>query len=451
MDNSMSTLCFQIEGTHCQGCQARIESKLGALPGVRKISVNYVSGETIAEFDAQKISKEAIYSAVEKLGYHVAKDVAATVEPSSSRSWLGNLLVAGALLALFAIGYLLIQQLGLLQLLARLNETNLSYGLISVIGLLASFHCVGMCGGLVVTYTVGYQAACPEQKAGFVPHLQYNLGRVLSYSAIGAILGGIGGFFGISPTFTGIITLLAGAFMVLMGLSLLGRFKGLERFLPRLPDFVGRTLYGQTGGRRGPFIIGLLNGFMPCGPLQAMQLYALGSGGVTQGALAMAAYALGTVPLLFGLGNVIALVSRERVTQVMRLAGVVVILLGLLMLNRGLVNFGYGFSGLLPGQPEAQVAANPEPTGEYQTVTMALTYQGYGPNVLQVKKDVPVRWVIDVKQMTRCTDEIILPEYNIRKKLAYGENIIEFTPKRAGEIKFSCWMRMVWGSFQVIE
>ena len=82
---------------------------------------------------------------------------------------------------------------------------------------------------------------------------------------------------------------------------------------------------------------------------------------------------------------------------------------------------------------------------------MALTYQGYGPNVLQVKKDVPVRWVIDVKQMTRCTDEIILPEYNIRKKLAYGENIIEFTPKRAGEIKFSCWMRMVWDRFRSLS
>jgi plastocyanin domain-containing protein len=80
---------------------------------------------------------------------------------------------------------------------------------------------------------------------------------------------------------------------------------------------------------------------------------------------------------------------------------------------------------------------------------MQVTYQGYVPNTLQVKKDVPVRWVIDVKEMTRCTDTIILPDYNIRKPLQMGENIVEFTPDKAGVIRFSCWMRMVWGKFVV--
>ena len=343
----MNTLHFLIEGTHCQGCKARIENRALELPGVRRISVEYTSGQTVAEYDAQITTKEALYQEIEKLGYKVVEEPTANAE---SQSPTKSGLLVGALLVLFAAGYVIVQRLGLLEILSRLNESNLSYGLIFVIGLLASFHCVGMCGGLVVTYTAGCQASCPGEKVGLAPHLQYNLGRVLSYTAIGAVLGGIGSFFGISPVFTGIVTLLAGAFMILMGVSLLGRFKGLERLVPRLPDFAARLLYGKVGALRGPFFIGLLNGFMPCGPLQAMQLYALGSGSMGRGAMAMAAYALGTVPLLFGLGNVIALVSRERVNQVMRLAGVVVILLGVLMLNRGLVNFGYGFSGLLPSQ-----------------------------------------------------------------------------------------------------
>jgi plastocyanin domain-containing protein len=88
---------------------------------------------------------------------------------------------------------------------------------------------------------------------------------------------------------------------------------------------------------------------------------------------------------------------------------------------------------------------------EYQTVEMDLTYQGYEPNVLFVKKNIPVHWVINVKQMTGCTDAILMPDYRVDKLLELGENIIEFTPTKIGEIKFSCGMRMVWGKFIVTE
>ena len=122
------------------------------------------------------------------------------------------------------------------------------------------------------------------------------------------------------------------------------------------------------------------------------------------------------------------------------------------MLNRGFINFGYGFRGFIPSeaisQTEYLINGNVE---EYQVVNMDLTYSGYSPNVIFVKKDIPVRWIINVKQMSGCTDEIILPEYNIKKTLQYGENIIEFIPERLGDIKFSCWMQMVWGKFVVTE
>jgi len=256
------------------------------------------------------------------------------------------------------------------------------------------------------------------------------------------------------PTFTGIITLLAGGFMVLMGLSLLTHFKWLEKIKLSTPAFIARFLYGQrhTKKPKGPFIIGLLNGFMPCGPLQAMQLYALASGSITRGALSMGIYALGTIPLMFGFGSFISLISHERIKQVMKFSGAIVIILGLFMINRGLVNFGYGFRGFVPikqiGQTEFLIEGSAK---EYQVVNMDLTYKGYSPNILFAKKDIPVRWIINVKQMSGCTDEIIMPEYNIRKKLEYGENIIEFVPKKTGDIKFSCWMQMVWGKFVVTE
>ena len=242
--------------------------------------------------------------------------------------------------------------------------------------------------------------------------------------------------------------------MILMGLSLATNYQWLQKIKLKTPAFIARFLYNQKHNQKpkGPFIIGLLNGFMPCGPLQAMQLYALASGSFIRGAMSLGVYALGTIPLMFGFGSFITAISRERIKQIMKLSGVVVMILGLVMINRGLINFGWGARGFLPrgSASQTQYLVTGE-VKEFQVANMDLSYGGYSPNVLYVKKGVPVRWVINVKQMSGCTDEIIMPAYNIRKKLAYGENIIEFTPTQAGEIRFSCWMQMVWGRFIVTD
>lgn len=446
---------FKIEGTHCASCKTLIETEVDVLKGVKNIEVKYQTGECWAEFDNEKISQKEIFEAVEKLNYRIRHDNKDERKKSGSNN---NLIVISIFVALFIIGYALIKKFGGLEILSRLNESNLSYGLIFLIGLLASFHCIGMCGGLVMTYTSRHLSRNnEEEKKSLFPHLQYNLGRLFSYTAIGGVLGGIGSFFGINPTFTGIITLAAGTFMILMGLSLLTNFKWLEKLKLRTPEFIARFLYGQrhTAKPKGPFIIGFLNGFMPCGPLQAMQLYALASGSLTRGALSMGVYTLGTIPLMFGLGSVISLVSQEKIKQIMKFSGAIVIILGLFMFNRGLTNFGYRL-GFISSISKEQVSQREYvATGgikEYQTIRMELTYRGYVPNILYIKPNVPVRWIIDVKQMSGCTNAILVESLGIRKDLQYGENIIEFTPPPAvKEIKFSCWMQMVWGKFVVTE
>ena len=360
---------------------------------------------------------------------------------------LRNWIIGAVIVLIFVIGYFLIKQFGALEILSELNGKNLSLWLIFGIGLLASFHCVGMCGGLVVTVSA-------TSKKRFAPHFQYNLGRFISYTVIGGVLGGIGAFFAINPAFQTAITLIAAGFMVLMGLSLLTNNKYLKMIRVRTPKFIAKYIFNNSENKKpkGPFLIGLFNGFMPCGPLQAMQLYALASGSFWSGAAAMAVYALGTIPLMFGFGSFISSISNVKIKKIMQISGIIVIILGLLMLNRGLTSFGYGFKGLVSKNQTSQTEFIVDGTvSEYQTVRMELDLSGYNPNVLYVKKGIPVRWIIDVKQMSGCTDEIIMPEYNIKKALQPGENIIEFTPEEAGEIKFSCWMEMVWGKFIVTE
>ncbi len=447
---------IKIEGMHCQSCKTLIETEIDILEGVKDIKVDYASGQGFVEFDDQKISLDKIYNAIEKLNYKVVKNTEKVKKDVKENNLYKNIAIISVLILLFVVGYFLIKYLGLLEILSQLNEKKVSYWLIFIIGLLASFHCIGMCGGLVVTYTASSQKKdkCKDCHNKYTPHWQYNLGRLISYTTIGAILGGFGSFFGINPLFTGIITLVAGVFMTLMGLSLLTDFKWLKKVKLKTPPFIAKFLFSQKHSQKpkGPFIIGLLNGFMPCGPLQAMQLYALASGNIVSGALSMGIYALGTIPLMFFFGSFISFISRERIKQIMKISGLIVIILGVFMFNRGLTNFGLGFRGLVSNdqtsQTEFQVAGN---INEYQVINMDLTYRGYEPNVLYIKKGIPVRWIINVKQMTGCTNSIILHGYDIEKDLKEGENIIEFIPKETGEIKFSCWMQMVWGKFIVTE
>jgi len=88
----------------------------------------------------------------------------------------------------------------------------------------------------------------------------------------------------------------------------------------------------------------------------------------------------------------------------------------------------------------------------FQEVSMDLTYDGYSPSTINIKKGVPVRWKINAKQISGCTREIMIESLGIKKELQMGENIIEFTaPDNVSELEFSCGMRMVWGKFVISE
>ncbi|MFA5022434.1 MAG: sulfite exporter TauE/SafE family protein [Patescibacteria group bacterium] len=326
--------------------------------------------------------------------------------------------------------------------------------MIFLIGVLASFHCVGMCGGLVITYSTSDAAKAGTKKTKFSwSHLQYNVGRLVSYTIVGGILGGIGSFFAINQIVSGILMLVAGFFMILMAISLFTNYRWLDKMSLKTPQFIAKYIFKQSRGNnpKMPLIIGLLTGLMPCGPLQAMELYALGTGNFVQGALSMAAFALGTIPLMFGFGAFISFLSKKYMNKIIKISAVIVGLLALIMIGRGLASLGLNITFSPPSSVSGVSDSNQnQPTpGNYQEARMAITYSGYQPSTLYVKKGIPVRWVIDGLGMTGCTSVIQISEYGIRKSLVRGENVITFTPDHTGQIPFSCGMQMVWGKFIV--
>lgn len=175
---------------------------------------------------------------IEKMGYQ------ASLKPPSAQKAVRKLLV---ILVLF----LLLQYFGILNYLApgSLADSGMGYGMLFVIGLITSVHCVAMCGGINLSQTL-QRGTKDISRLMFKNTLAYNMGRVISYTVIGGCLGAIGGLTGIGENlqatafFQGVLKLLAGLLMVLMGVQMLGLFPAVRKLKLRLP-FSGKHLAGK--------------------------------------------------------------------------------------------------------------------------------------------------------------------------------------------------------------
>ncbi|MDR0857935.1 MAG: sulfite exporter TauE/SafE family protein, partial [Oscillospiraceae bacterium] len=367
---------------------------------------------------------------IENSGYEVL--LSETPAANSNRA-IGLVTIIAAL-------FLLISQLNLTNSLP-LAEAGMGYGMLFLIGLLTSVHCIAMCGGINLSQ-------CIPQSGGSTVRVSflYNFGRILSYTLIGGIVGAIGSVITFSGAFKGVVQILAGVFMVIMGVNMLGIFPILRKFQPRLPASFAKRINVEKAKGKSPLIVGLLNGLMPCGPLQAMQLYALSTGSPLKGAVSMLLFSLGTVPLMFGLGALSSLLSKKFTRKVMTAGAVLVTVLGLTMFTQGASLSGFAF----PQNSQNSELITGEIVNGVQLVNSTLESGNY-PKIT-VQAGVPVRWIIDAPKGTinGCNNRMQIPEFGVEYKFQTGENIIEFTPTKAGKIPYSCWMGMIRSSITVV-
>lgn len=208
-----------------------------------------------------------------------------------------------------------------------------------VIGFLTSLHCVGMCGGLVACYAV--QRGSGQSLAGIPGHLSYNFGRLLSYGFIGGVAGLAGKILGslhmIGPWFS----LVAGLLMVAVGVLMLGIIPGWDLQEPGTESWPRRLHLRSVAdllrdrSREGAFYVGLLTPLLPCGMLYAIALKAAETGSAAGGALTMLAFGAGTVPALFLTGVASTYISVRLRLHATRIAALMVIIMGVLLVVRG--------------------------------------------------------------------------------------------------------------------
>jgi sulfite exporter TauE/SafE/plastocyanin domain-containing protein/copper chaperone CopZ len=423
---------ISVNDMHCTTCEGRIARKLGKMDGVIEAKANYAQGFVVVEYDTDRCSLDQLKQAIQDVGYTIGST------PKYEK-------IVGILIIFVAV-FLLGNITDAYDIDSRLKE-NVSYFMLFVIGLFTSLHCVGMCGGLMLSQSIGKEG--DSKLSAILPAVSYNAGRILSYTLLGGIVGAIGSVISFSLSLKAGLTVFAGVFMIAMGLNMAGfsMFRNIQIKLPW-------SKCTSENKSRAPFSVGFLNGLMPCGPLQTMQLYALGSGSALKGAMAMFIFAVGTAPLMLVFGSVTGFLSKGYTQKILKFSGVLVLALGIIMADRGLAMAGVeipGMSLLRSNTVQGSAAIKAEIKDGVQIIRISANSKGYVPNVLFVQKGIPVKWIIDGEQINSCNNELIVPTLKIEKPLQSGENVIEFVPTDAKEVGFSCWMGMIRGVIKVVD
>ncbi|SMO88931.1 sulfite exporter TauE/SafE family protein [Fodinibius sediminis] len=208
-------------------------------------------------------------------------------------------------------------------------------------GFLGSFHCIGMCGPIALSL--------PRKQPGrlhfLASRLLYNLGRLITYATLGGVVGFLSRIISIGG-YQQSLSIAVGSLLLLSPLwkkmrPAFNRMGGLPNHYAQHITARIKRLFG-SGSPGSLFLIGLLNGLLPCGFVYMALATAATTGGILPGLLFMAAFGLGTFPAMLGIslaGGFISLAARQRLQK---LSPYFIAIVGIILILRGL-NLGIPF------------------------------------------------------------------------------------------------------------
>lgn len=337
-------------------------------------------------------------------------------------------------------------------LLAYAPSDATGKGLIAVfaVGLVAAFSsCTAVVSGLILGMSSRHALQHPDAKffKKMQPHLVFNGGRLLGFAGFGAMVGALGSVFELSSFANGVLVLAIALLMIGVGVDLLRVFpSGVGLPIPKkFLQYVNGL--SERQGILAPMVLGALTFFSPCGFTQSMQLYALSTGSPVQAALIMTVFALGTAPALLGFGAVAASLRGLGLKRFTFAIGAMVIALGMANLSNGATLLG--FSGF--ATPSTGAVRSIALIDGKQVVPMEVSSLGYAPDVIFVRKNIPVDWEIYGGQKLGCGSTLVVPAFGLQASIHPGDNQVAFTPTQTGSFPFTCSMGMLRGTIVVTE
>lgn len=320
---------------HCNSCVLLTESEIGQLPNISKV-VSRLKNHTVeVTGDFGDKSPEAIASELtiplKAHGYTVS------VEKQSKNAKWSDFKIAVPIALGFAILFVLLQKMGIINLV---SAGNVGYGTAFAIGIIASLStCMAVVGGLLLSMSATFAKEGDRIK----PQLMFHGGRIASFFILGGVIGAVGSAFTLSTNATFILGLVIGIVMLTLGINLLDVFPWAKKLQPSMPKFIAKHAHGvsKLNHTLTPLIVGVATFFLPCGFTQSMQLYTLTTGSFLKGGFTMLAFALGTLPVLALISfSSFSIKNSSKSGIFFKSAGLVVILFALFNIINSLVVIG---------------------------------------------------------------------------------------------------------------
>jgi uncharacterized protein len=332
---------ISVAGMHCSGCENIIKDALNEIPGIAKVNADYPRARVVVQYDPERTDLNQIYQRIVAQGYSIIAPAAKQFKQSHFLRFSISFFSLAVIISLLYWPRKIWQGLSLPEIGAEAQA-----GLVFSVGLISGLHCIGMCGNFVLNYTL---KDAQLGRSPYFSHALYGTGKTLAYAIFGALFGLLGGMFKITPFISGVTAAIAGIFLIVFGLNTLNVFSALKRVRIKQPEMMARFAISQRRKAKSPFFIGFFSGFLlGCGPLQAMYVLAAGIGDPAEGARLLTLFSLGTLPSLIGFGMMARLLSNTMTRRFIQVSGVILIVMGLMTLNKGLLRMdtGYDFQSL---------------------------------------------------------------------------------------------------------
>lgn len=439
---------YRVSGMHCASCELLVEKRILEEKGVKAVEASKGSGEVRIEYKNNKPGIGRLNKMFAKEGY-VFGEKGGTEKGSQK----GNMLKAGGIGLILMAGFLVLNKLGLAGKVGV--ATGSSLGAFWVLGLLAGVSsCAALVGGIVLSMSKQWQGKIE-------PQIYFNLGRLISYTIVGLILGAVGSIFKLSPIFSLFLVIGVSVLMIVMGMQMLG-VVALTKFQIAVPKSVSKKI--MEGGEKKeayvPFLIGALTVLLPCGFTITTESVAIISGNPLRGAEIMLAFALGTLPSLglIGFSSMKFLEKPHMSDLFLKVAGILVVFFAFFNINAQLNVLGVTSLNDLKTKEKVETGKVkrddmvPIENGK-QIMEMRVAASGYAPNYFKIRAGMPVVWKIKDEGSSGCTNAVIARDLFFGEiRLKRGETSVrEFTVEKPGRYKFSCWMGMVSGVIEVIK
>ncbi|MCF6365574.1 MAG: sulfite exporter TauE/SafE family protein [Bacteroidales bacterium] len=228
-------------------------------------------------------------------------------------------------------------------------------------GLVTGIHCMGMCGPIAISLPLKETSNFSRISSSVL----YNTGRSVTYAVMGMIFGFLGQSF-VMAGFQKWVSIVMGTIMILYVIfPLFFKTKlSVENFEYQYTGALRNKLSKLLGKRSysSLFIIGILNGLLPCGPVYAALAGAIATGSVIYGTVFMFLFGLGTIPVMLTLSLIGNKISNKLRTKLAKLIPATIIILGILFILRGL---GLGIMFVSPPDKKLKVPVEQKSEGNH--------------------------------------------------------------------------------------